>query len=226
VATEEVRGDLLLVATGRVPAVAGLELKMAGVTYSEHGIAVDSQLRTNVKHIYAAGDVTGGYQFTHFAGWQAFHAARNALLPGSSSVSPTDSVPWVTFTDPEVAHIGLTESQAHERYGDSIETRRWDMAHSDRAVCENDTEGFLKLVLKRDGTILGATLVAARAGETITELVLAVKQGWKTSDLAGAIHPYPTYSTVIQQLAAELATESALASTSGKLAVTLAKLLG
>src|SRR5260370_40958557 len=104
---EEVRSDLLLVASGRKPAVTGLDLERAGINYSEKGIPVDHQLRTNVKNIYAAGDVTGGYQFTHFAGWQAFQAARNALLPGNSS-GLTDLVPWVTFTHPEVSHAGLT----------------------------------------------------------------------------------------------------------------------
>ena len=221
---EDIRSDLLLVATGRKPTVAGLDLEAAGVAYSERGIPVDTQLRTNIRHIYAAGDVTGGYQFTHFAGWQAFQAVRNALLPGSSS-GLTDLVPWVTFTDPEVAHIGLTEAQAREKHGEAIEVRKWEMSHSDRAVCEHDTDGFLKMVFKRDGPLLGATIVAGRAGEVIAELVQGVKHGWKAADLAAAIHPYPTYSTTVQQLAAELATASALASTSGRLATTLSKLL-
>ena len=107
---EEARGDLLLIASGRKPTVAGLDLEKAGVNYSEDGIPVDDQLRTNVKNIFAAGDVTGGYQFTHFAGWQAFQAARNALLPGSNS-GLTDLVPWVTFTDPESLTSGLPKSK-------------------------------------------------------------------------------------------------------------------
>jgi pyruvate/2-oxoglutarate dehydrogenase complex dihydrolipoamide dehydrogenase (E3) component len=130
---EEARADLLLVASGRRPAVVGLDLEKAGVKYSERGIPVDDRLRTNVKHIYAAGDVAGGYQFTHLAGWQAFQAARNALLPGSSS-GLTDLVPWVTFTDPEAAHIGLTEEQARAKFGDDVEVRRWELSRTDRAV--------------------------------------------------------------------------------------------
>ena len=220
----ELSGDLLLVAAGRKPTVEGLALENAGVTFSERGIAVDSELRTNVKHIYAAGDVTGGYQFTHFAGWQAFQAARNALLPGSAS-GLTDLVPWVTFTDPEVAHIGMTESQARERFVDAIEVRRQSMAETDRAVCENDTEGLLKMIFKKDGTLVGATMVASRAGEAITELVLAIKQGAKAADLSSAIHPYPTYSTAIQQVAAKFATEAALTSTTGRLATTISRFL-
>src|SRR5204863_7460797 len=97
----EMRSDMLLMAVGRRPTVLGLDLKKAGVRYSDKGIAVDDQLRTNVKHIYAAGDVIGGYQFTHFAAWQAFQAVRNALLPGHTSGSAS-VVPWVTYTDPEV----------------------------------------------------------------------------------------------------------------------------
>lgn len=221
---QDLSGDLLLVAAGRKPTVEGLALENAGVTLSERGIPVDSELRTNVKHIYAAGDVTGGYQFTHFAGWQAFQAARNALLPGSSS-GLTDLVPWVTFTDPEVAHIGMSESQARERFGDAIDVRRQSMAETDRAVCENDTEGLLKMIFKKDGTLVGATMVASRAGEAITELVLAIKQEAKAADLANAIHPYPTYSTAIQQVAAKFATDAALASTTGRLAATLSKFL-
>ena len=212
--TSEVAGDLLLVASGREPSVAGLDLENAGIWFSEAGISVDSQLRTSVKHIYAAGDVTGGYQFTHFAGWQAFQAARNALLPGSSS-GLTDLVPRVTFTDPEVAHIGLTETQAREKFGDTVEARRWDMSRTDRAVCDNDTGGFIKLVTKKDGTILGSTIVAARAGETITEFIIAIKHGLKLADLAGAIHAYPTYSTAIQQMAAAATVDSMLIGTSG-----------
>jgi pyruvate/2-oxoglutarate dehydrogenase complex dihydrolipoamide dehydrogenase (E3) component len=213
---EEVRGNLLLIASGRQPTVAGLDLEKAGVAYSEKGISVDSRLRTNVKHIFAAGDVTGGYQFTHFAGWQAFQATRNALLPGSNS-GLTDLVPWVTFTDPEVAHVGLTEEQARSKFGESVSVYRWEMTHTDRAICEDDRDGFIKLITKNDGSLLGATVVSARAGETITELIVAMKHGLKVSDLAGAIHAYPTYSTPVQQLAAEMATEHTLAGVSGKI---------
>lgn len=221
---EEVCGDLLLVASGRKPNVGGLDLEKAGIVYSEAGIAVDTQLRTNVKHIYAAGDVTGGHQFTHFAGWQAFQAARNALLPGSSS-GLTDLVPRVTFTDPEVAHIGMTEAQAREKHGGAVDVLRWEMNRSDRAVCENDTDGFIKVVTKKDGAILGASIVAGRAGEAITELVFAMKNGMKLSDLAGTIHAYPTYSTAIQQMAAGAAVDSLLAGPSGTVIRAVSRIL-
>src|SRR5260370_24921095 len=213
---EEARGNLLLIASGRKPAVAGLDLEKVGVNYSEKGIPVDDQLRTNVKNIYAAGDVAGGYQFTHFAGWQAFQAARNALLPGSTSVL-TDLVPSVTFTDPEVAHVGLTEEQARTTFGENIRVCRWEMSRTDRAICEDDRAGFIKVIAKRNGTLLGATVVNGRAGETITDSIVAIKQNMNLSHLAGAIHAYPTYSTAVQQLAAELAIERTLAGASGKI---------
>ena len=213
---EEARGDLLLVACGRKPTVAGLDLEKAGVRYSESGIPVDDQLRTNVKAIYAAGDVTGGYQFSHFAGWQAFQAARNALLPGSKS-GLTGLVPWVTFTDPEVAHVGLTEEQARVKFGENVRVCRWQMSRTDRAICEDDRDGFIKVIAKTNGSLLGATVVNGRAGETITEFIVAIKHNLSISDLAGTIHAYPTYSTAVQQLAAELAIGRTLSGVSGKI---------
>ena len=220
----EVRGDLLLVASGRKPTVEGLGLNEAGVTYSEKGIPVDERLRTTVKNIYAAGDVVGGQQFTHFAGWQAFQAVRNALLPASSS-GFTDLVPRVTFTDPEVAQVGPTEEQARSRYGNNIKICCAKMSQVDRAVCENDQLGFIKVIAKSNGTILGATIVAARAGETLSELIVAIKQNLKVSHLAGAIHAYPTYSTGIQQLAADMAIEELLSGASGRIVRGLSKIV-
>jgi pyruvate/2-oxoglutarate dehydrogenase complex dihydrolipoamide dehydrogenase (E3) component len=214
--SDEVRGQALFVATGRAPNVDGLELQKAGVSYSKDGIPVDDQLRTNAKHIYAAGDVTGGQQFTHLAGWQAFQAVRNALLPGSSS-GKTDLVPWVTFTDPEVAHVGLTEEQARAQFRDNVFICRRDMSQIDRAICEGDEDGFIKVTMKKNGQLLGATVVNARAGEMMGELVLAIQQNAKISDLAAAIHPYPTYSTGLQQLAVEAAIEEALSGVKGHL---------
>lgn len=211
----EVRGNLLLVAAGRVPVVSGLDLENAGVKYSEQGIPVDERLRTNVKHIYAAGDAAGGYQFSHLAAWQAFLAARNALIPGSSK-GLTDLVPWVTFTDPEVAHIGLTEAEARQRFGNDVAVDGVAMDHIDRAVCEDNRDGFIKVVTKRSGHIVGATVVGSRAGDIITEFILAIEQRMKISDLAGPIHAYPSYSSAVQQLAARMTTAKALSGFSGE----------
>ena len=221
---EEVRGDMLLAASGRKPTVDGLDLEKAGVTYSKKGISVDERLRTNVKNIYAAGDVIGGQQFTHFAGWQAFQAVRNALLPASSS-GFTDLVPRVTFTDPEVAQIGPTEGQARSKFGNNVKVCYTKMSHVDRAVCENDQDGFIKIISRGNGSILGATIVAARAGEGLSEIIVAIKQKMKVSDLAGAIHAYPTYSTGIQQLAADMTIEKLLSGTSGRIVRGLSKII-
>jgi pyruvate/2-oxoglutarate dehydrogenase complex dihydrolipoamide dehydrogenase (E3) component len=215
-AAAEIRSEILIVAAGRRPTVSGLDLNKAGVSFSETGIPVDERLRTNVKHIYAAGDVAGGYQFTHLAAWQAFQAVRNALLPGHAS-GFASVVPWVTYTDPEVGHAGLTEENARRQFGDDVEVHRWPMSKVDRAVCENDPDGFIKVIASKNGRILGATVVADRAGETISEIVLAIQNGLRLKDIAGAIHPYPTYSTAIQQLAAEATIKQLLSGARGRI---------
>ena len=221
---ESVTGNLLLVATGRRPFIADMDLGKAGVGFSEKGIPVDEHLRTNVKHIYAAGDVIGGPQFTHYAGWQGFQAVRNALLVGQSE-GVTATLPWVTFTDPEVAHVGLQETQARDIHGTDVAVHFWELDHVDRAVCENDVDGFIKVTALKDGRILGATIVAGRAGEMITEFVIAIQHKLRLRDLAGVIHPYPTYSTPIQQLASAATVDMLLGSTSGKLLAGLSKLV-
>src|SRR5437870_4603251 len=142
---EEARGECLLVAVGRKPNVHGLELERAGVRHSVRGVPVDDRLRTNVRHIYAAGDVIGGEQFSHIAGWQAFEATRNALLPGSASGRP-NPVAWVTFTDPEVAQVGLDEAAASKQLGEELTITRWEIARVDRARCDDDEDGFIKLL--------------------------------------------------------------------------------
>ena len=221
---DEVVGDALLVVAGRRPNVEGLDLEKAGVEYSAKGIGVDDHLHTSQRHIYAAGDCIGSYQFTHYAGWQAAAAARNALLPGAST-GVTELVPWTTFTDPEVAHIGLTEAQAREAYGDDVMTCDWPMERVDRARAEGDTSGFIKLVHRKDGTLLGATAVAARAGEMITEWIVALHRGLKVGDLAGMIHVYPTYSTASMQAAAAIRVKQLLRGTSGRIIRGLARLV-
>ncbi|MFQ5858107.1 MAG: dihydrolipoyl dehydrogenase family protein [Anaerolineae bacterium] len=221
---EDVVGDALLVAIGRRPNVDGLDLEKAGVNYTAEGIQVDDQLRTSQKHIYAAGDCIGSFQFTHYAGWQAFMATRNALLPGASK-GVSDRVPWTTFTDPEVAHVGLNEAQAREKHGDTVMTCEWPMEQVDRALAEGDTAGFIKIVHKPDGTLLGVTIVAGRAGEMIHEWVVALERGLKVGDVAGMIHVYPTYSTGAMQAAAAIRVEQLLSGTSGRLIRGLGRLI-
>lgn len=220
----ELHGDTLLVTVGRRPNVQGLSLEKAGVAHSTAGIHVDRNARTSQRHIYAAGDCTGGYQFTHYAGWQGFLAVRNALLPGATQCV-TEQVPWTTFTDPEVAHIGMTEEQARLQFGEDLMTCHWPMNEVDRARAEVDTAGFIKLVHLKNGTLLGATVVAERAGEMIHEFVLAIERGIKVGELAEAIHVYPTYSTAAMQAAAAIRVDQLMSGTSGRVVRSLAQLM-
>jgi pyruvate/2-oxoglutarate dehydrogenase complex dihydrolipoamide dehydrogenase (E3) component len=196
-----IEGDKLLMALGRSSKVEGLGLEAAGVQFTEKGIAVDDRLRTSQKHIYAAGDVTGSFQFTHYAGWQGFIAARNALLPGSTG-GKRDTVPWVIFTDPQVGQAELTEREARER-GEQVRVHRWPVERIDRAQTVGEREGFIKLVARHDGTLLGATVVAGAGDELTNELALAVQQGLMLRDLAGSMHVYPTYGIATQQVTSD-----------------------
>jgi pyruvate/2-oxoglutarate dehydrogenase complex dihydrolipoamide dehydrogenase (E3) component len=211
----QVECDLLFVAAGRKPALDGLNLEAAGITYSDRGIEVNSTLQTSTSTIYAAGDVLGGEQFSHLAGWQGFQAARNALLPGSNA-GFTSVMPRVTFTDPEVAQVGMTSAEALAAHPDGV-VSTWSIDRVDRAVCDNDRDGMIKIITTRAGTILGATIVGRRAGEAIMEIVLAMQQKLKVHDLASTIHPYPTYNSGIQLLATEMAVEHTLAGISGSM---------
>jgi pyruvate/2-oxoglutarate dehydrogenase complex dihydrolipoamide dehydrogenase (E3) component len=218
----EAHGENLLVAAGRRPNVAGLALDRAGVAHSDRGIPVDDRLRTNVAHIYAAGDVLGGEQFSHVAGWQAFEATRNALLPGTAS-GRVNPMAWVTFTDPEVAQVGMSEMAARQRFGQAVTVTRWDIAQVDRARCDDDEEGFIKLISDRRGVLIGATIVASRAGEMSGELSLAIARGLRVGDVATSVHAYPTYATALQQMSSQVATARWSSSAAGRL---IGRLLG
>jgi len=218
---KEIVCDALLVAVGRRPNVDGLDLEKAGVKYGKQGIQVDKNLRTSQPNIYAAGDCLGGFQFSHYAGWQGFIASRNALLPGSSR-GITDQVPWTTFTDPEVAHVGMTEDQARQKLGDDVLTNVWPMTRVDRALNEAEATGFLKLVYRKDRKLLGVTIVAAEAGEMVSEWVVAMKHRFKVDELASVIHVYPTYSTVSMQASAAILVKRLLGGLSGEVVKRLA----
>lgn len=184
--------DYLLVAVGRTPRTAHLGLSSANVATNEHGfVTVNRHLRTTNRRIWAAGDLTGYPQFTHVAGVHASTAATNAVLGLRREVSAPAAVPRVTFTQPEVAAVGV----ATDRYRDRAELKvlYWANDHVDRAVAEGSTNGFTKLVTDRSGRVLGATIVGPRAGESLAELTLAIRQGLKTRHLATTIHPYPTF---------------------------------
>ncbi len=221
---EELVGDALLIAVGRRPVTDGLQLEQGGLDHDEKGIYVDDNLRTSQDHIYAAGDCIGGHQFTHYAGWQGFMAVRNALLP-TSTKGVIELVPWATFTDPEVAQVGLNEAQARERYGDDVTTSEWSMGEVDRALAERETTGYIKFVHTKGGTPLGATIVAGRAGEMIHECVLALDHGLKMGDIASSIHIYPTYSTAMMQMAADIRVTQLLSGTSGRLIRGISRLI-
>jgi pyruvate/2-oxoglutarate dehydrogenase complex dihydrolipoamide dehydrogenase (E3) component len=220
--SQTVRGDKLLVATGRQPRIDGLNLEKSGVRFSEEGIEVNKYLRTNIKHIYAAGDVTGGPQFTHVAGWQGFIAARNALLPGNEN-GTRQVIPATIFTDPEIAQVGLTEPEARHRFGDEVRIKRMSMLRSDRSITENSRDGFIKLIFRSNGKILGATIVSERAGETINEIVLAMENGIRMKDLARTIHVYPSFAVDAMRLAADASLEDLTEGLSGSFVRGLAR---
>lgn len=220
----EVVGDALLLSVGRTPNIDGLGLDQASVVHTPEGIQVNSRLRTSQKRILAAGDCAGGYQFTHYAAWQGFMAVRNAFMPGFSVKAVLDHVPWTTFTDPEVAHVGFTESQARARLGDSVMVSTFPMDRVDRAIVEGDTSGFIKVIHRRNGKILGATIVSGRAGEMIQEYALAIDKGLKLRDLAESIHVYPTYSLGNMQLAAQFRVDQVLEGATGRFLRGLTKL--
>jgi len=213
----EVTADRLLVAAGRRPVTGDLGVEAAGVHVDQRGcIVTDRHLATTARGIYAAGDVTGRMPFTHAAFAMGRLAARNALRrpwspPGTFK---TAAIPWVVFTDPEVAQVGLTEAEAATHAGARV---AWlPVREADRAVTAGRTEGFVKIIAGRRGVlgnagggrVLGATIVAARAGEMIHEPALAMRTGMFTGRLAQATHAYPTWSLAIQQAAAQFFGES------------------
>jgi pyruvate/2-oxoglutarate dehydrogenase complex dihydrolipoamide dehydrogenase (E3) component len=192
----------LLVAVGRRPNVAGLGLEAVGVATTDKGVVVDDRMRTSVASVYAAGDVAGRHLFTHSSAHEAVRAVRDMFFPGRGTVS--EVVPWCTFTDPELAHAGLTSAEARQRHGDGVEVHRLDLAHSDRARADGHAEGAV-MVVTAGGTVVGAHVLAPAAGEVVHELALAVHAGMKLSELASLIHVYPTLATTVGQLAAEAA---------------------
>ena len=194
-----ISGSHLLIAAGRAPTVEGLDLEAAGVAYDRKGIQTDARLRTTNRRIFAAGDVAGGPQFTHVAGYHAGVILKNALfrLPAKTDYS---ALPWVTYCDPEVAQAGLTEAMAREK-GEKVEILTWPFAENDRAQAERRTEGLIKVVATPGGKILGAGIAGPHAGELILPWVLAIAQGSKLGALAQAIAPYPTLGEVSKRAA-------------------------
>ncbi len=210
------RFDKILIAAGRAPNVEGLELDKIGVQVGRNGIEVNSRLQTSRKNIYAAGDVIGHYLFTHVAAFQAQLLIRNIFFPFSKTINYA-VVPWTTFCDPEVARCGLTEAEAREKYGD-VDVFTLDQGDVDRAVAEDETHGFSKVIASRwTGKILGVHLVGANAGEVIHEYILAMQEGIPLWKLSGMIHVYPTFSSSVWRVAGKWFSESTLIQTARKL---------
>ncbi len=195
----EVAGEEILVAAGRAPNVEGLGLEAAGVAFGRAGVTVNDRLRTSNPRIYAAGDICSAYKFTHAADAMARIAIQNALFFGRKRASGL-VIPWCTYTDPEIAHVGLYEEEARRR-GLRVTTFTQPLADVDRAVLDGEAEGFARVhVEERSGRILGGTLVASHAGEMIGELVFAITAGLRAGSLATAIHPYPTQAEAWRRL--------------------------
>jgi pyruvate/2-oxoglutarate dehydrogenase complex dihydrolipoamide dehydrogenase (E3) component len=192
-------GSDLLIATGRRPNVEDLGLEAAGVALARRGVQVDARLRTTNRRIYAVGDVAGAYQFTHIAGYHAGIVLRNALFRLPATVDYR-AVPWVTYTRPELAHVGLTEAAAHAAHG-TVRVLRWPFADNDRAQAEKLTDGLIKVVVSRRGRVLGASILGAHAGELILPWVMAVKTRARIGVLANLIAPYPTLSEASKRAA-------------------------
>ncbi|AHM03994.1 Mercuric ion reductase [Roseibacterium elongatum DSM 19469] len=200
--TEEGRsfsGSHLLVAVGRQANVDTLDLEKAGVALNARGVKVDDRLRASNKRVYAVGDVAGGMQFTHVAGYHGGLVIR-PLLFGLPAKAKTAHIPWATYTDPELAQVGLTEAQARKAHGDNLFVARAEFAHNDRAIASGQTKGFAKVMVVK-GKPVGATIVGAGAGDLIQTWALAIANGMKMSAIAGMVAPYPTMGEINKRAA-------------------------
>ena len=188
----DLRVDAILVAVGRTPNIEDLQLDNAGITYTAKGIPVNERLQTSRSHIYAAGDVTGGPQFTHYAGYMAAQAVRNLFLPIKFKFEP-GNLPWVTFTDPEVGHVGVTEAEARAA-GKPYHVIKLPYSELERAVTDQDAVGLMKFIIDDSRKIIGCHIAGAAAGEMINEITLAMNNDLSVDKIIGSIHAYPTYS--------------------------------
>ncbi len=192
--SERIAFDRLLVAVGREPAIEGLGLERVGVQLTDRGwLEVDAQLRTTARHVYAAGDAVGGPMYAHVAGYHGVLAAVNALFSARRKADVT-AIPRVVFSDPELAAVGMTEGEAALRIGRRPLVFRHDYAESDRAITAAQSRGLAKLVADRRGRLLGATIAAPAAAESIAELARLVRDGAKVADVLAVVHAYPTFS--------------------------------
>lgn len=208
--------DEILVAAGRAPNIEGLGLERVEVATDKKGIVIDNYLRTTAKNIWACGDVTGKYLFTHVAEYQARLLVGNILFPFRRRADYR-VVPWTTFTDPEVAHVGLTEAEAREKYGATVRVYRHSFGDVDRAVAEGEPLGFVKVVCGSKGRILGAHILGPQAGDLLQPLVLAMKQGMAIGTISQTIHAYPTLVEINRRAADQFYREKIFSGWAGKL---------
>ena len=197
----EIVASHLLVAAGRRAALDGLDLDRAGIAIDAHGLVLDRRLRTTNRRIYAVGDAAGGPQFTHVAADHASIVIRNALFRLPAKVDDR-ALPWVTYTAPELAQVGMTEAQARARHGADIAVLRAPFAENDRAQAEHATQGLVKVVARRNGSVLGASILGESAGELIQLWGLAIAAGIRLSRVARMIAPYPTLGEASKRAAA------------------------
>jgi pyruvate/2-oxoglutarate dehydrogenase complex dihydrolipoamide dehydrogenase (E3) component len=194
--------DQILVAAGRKPNIEGLGLDAAGVKTGPRGVIVDAKLRTSVESVYACGDVAGRFLFTHSAGAEAVTAIRNMFFPLSKDAP--ELIPWATFTEPELAHVGLTSVEAREQLGDDVRVFEWALSHNDRARAEGAEGGRIIAVTDAKFRVLGAHILAPGAGDMIGQFTMAIANGQRlTPDFGNLVQVYPTITTAFSQLAAE-----------------------
>jgi len=197
--TLDLAGDALLIAVGRTPNLKDFGLETIGVKTDRGGVITDGTLRTNVPGVWAVGDiVSGGLKFTHVADHMARGLLRNALFPGSSAIDYS-AVPWVTYTDPELAHVGLTEAEARERHGNSIGVWKRDVGAVDRVLTDSAPGGLVKIITDKKGRVIGGHILGPHAGDMIGELTIALKHRMTVGQLGAVIHPYPTTAEAIKQ---------------------------
>jgi pyruvate/2-oxoglutarate dehydrogenase complex dihydrolipoamide dehydrogenase (E3) component len=192
-------GTHLLMAVGRKPNIDQLNLQAGGIDITRTGIKVDDRLRTSNKRVYAIGDVAGGLQFTHVAGYHAGLIIREVLFGLPAKVN-TAHIPWATYTDPEMAQVGLTEAQARDHYGEKLEVARFEYLHNDRAIATRQTKGLIKVMVVK-GRPVGASIVGHQAGELIATWSLAIANRIKMSGVSAMIAPYPTIAEVNKRAA-------------------------
>ena len=220
---ERLEGSHLLVAAGRAPIIEGLDLETAGIAHTKRGITVDASLRTSNRNVWAIGDCNGLYAFTHMAGYEASLFIRGALFRAPARLDAS-IVPWATYTDPELAQVGMSEREAREKHGETIKVLRWKLAENDRAQTERETEGMVKAITDRHGRILGAAIVAPQAGELIQPWCLALSKRLKISALASFVPPYPTLGEASKRAAGSYFTETLFGPRTRKLVRFLARL--